>query len=263
MDMRNDKQGEGGNDDGAGMVGRHATRHAAPAHLRAAIGTALRNTALRNAELRDAGLHNTGLRHQEQAPPAAAQPARHWKTRLRQLRWAWINLGLAGASLAACALTLSLYLAQPSDRERLEQEIVASHFRSLMPDHLADVASSDQHTVKPWFAGKLDFSPPVIDLAARGFPLLGGRLDYIGQRPVAALAYGRHKHLVNLYLWPEVPGGDSAPVATTRQGFHLLSWRQGGMRYIAVSDMGGPDMNEFGRLLRRQAAQEATEPAAE
>lgn len=243
-DKREDQRGEDAAGDGAGLVGRHATRHAAPAQLRERISAALQGAGAQAID--DAA---------RAATPARPAPSRRgWTTRVAQWRWAWINLGLAGASMAACALTLSLYLGQPSAQERLEQEIVASHFRSLMPDHLADVASSDQHTVKPWFAGKLDFSPPVVDLAGSGFPLLGGRLDYIGQRPVAALAYGRHKHLLNLYLWPEA-AADSAPVAASRQGYHLLSWRHAGMRYIAVSDMGAADMAEFARLLATQSAQ--------
>lgn len=240
MTMPDDRSPHGdGHEEGAGLVRRHATRHAAPAHLRDAIGAALRGHAAPVLE-------------------EAARPegwVAHLQKRLDRLRWAWINLGLAGAGAAAFLVTLNLYLAQPSPRDRLEQEIVASHFRSLMPDHLSDVASSDRHTVKPWFAGKLDYSPPVIDLAARGFPLLGGRLDYIGQRPVAALAYGRRKHLINVYVWPEAGQNDAAPTAAARQGFHLLGWRQDGMRFIAVSDMGAAELAEFGGLLRAQAAQ--------
>jgi anti-sigma factor RsiW len=240
MTMPDDRSnGSDGDEDGAGLVKTHATRHAAPAHLRNAIGAALRG----------------------QAAPTPEQPVQpdsrvtRLHKRLDRLRWAWINLGLAGAGIAAFLVTLHLYLAQPSRQDRLEQEIVASHFRSLMPDHLADVASSDRHTVKPWFAGKLDYSPPVVDLAARGFPLLGGRLDYIGQRPVAALAYGRRKHLINVYVWPEAGQGDAPPLATARQGFHLLGWRQDGMRFMAVSDMNAAELAEFGTLLRTQAAQ--------
>ena len=239
MTMPDDRSARGdGREEGAGLVSTHATRHAAPAHLRNAIGAALRGQA---------------------APtPGEPVPPDGWVTRLHnrldRLRWAWINLGLAGAGIAAFLVTLNLYLAQPSRQDRLEQGIVASHFRSLMPDHLADVASSDRHTVKPWFAGKLDYSPPVVDLAARGFPLLGGRLDYIGQRPVAALAYGRRKHLINVYVWPEAGQGDTAPLAAARQGFHLLGWRQDGMRFMAVSDMNGAELAEFATLLRTQAA---------
>jgi anti-sigma factor RsiW len=239
MTMPDDRSnGSDGDEDSAGLVKTHASRHAAPAHLRAAIGAALRGHAA--PVLRRTARHDSRINR--------------LRSRLDRLRWAWINLGLAGAGIAAFLVTLNLYLAQPSRQDRLEQEIVASHFRSLMPDHLADVASSDRHTVKPWFAGRLDYSPPVVDLAARGFPLLGGRLDYIGQRPVAALAYGRRKHLINVYVWPEPGRRDAALSSAARQGFHLLGWRQDGMRFMAVSDMNAAELGEFGALLRAQAA---------
>lgn len=209
---------------------REATRHAAPSHLRQRIEQALREQ--RPAEARG------------RAGPVALP--RRWP-------WAWINLALAGAGAAAFAVTLSLYLGQASPAERLDQELVASHFRALMPDHLADVVSTDQHTVKPWFAGKLDFSPPVRDLAQQGYPLLGGRLDYIGQRPVAALVYGHRKHILNLYLWPAPPEQDLPALASTRQGYQLLRWRADGMEYAAVSDLAAPELAQFARQLRSPA----------
>ncbi|MGZ3240844.1 MAG: anti-sigma factor family protein, partial [Burkholderiaceae bacterium] len=145
----------------------------------------LRTTLKFNAPTYKAPSH---LRHRIQADLHANKPQRR---SFKKLPWAWINFGVATACSFAFALTLSLYLAVPSEAERINQEIVASHYRSLLANHLADVASSDQHTVKPWFSGKLDYSPPVIDLAQQGFPLVGGRLDYLNQRSVAALAY-RH-----------------------------------------------------------------------
>lgn len=179
---------------------------------------------------------------QTQATPAE-RPPRRWP-------WAWINLGLAGACAAAFAVTLSLYLAQPSAEELMSRELVASHFRALMPDHLADVASTDQHTVKPWFAGKLDYSPPVVDLAAQGYALVGGRLDYIQQRPVAALAYRHRLHIINLYVWPAAAQGETQPHAAARQGFHLLRWTDNGMQYAAVSDIKPQDLLDFSQRLR-------------
>ncbi|MCU6498256.1 anti-sigma factor [Rugamonas sp. A1-17] len=215
-----------------GRVAAEAQRHAAPEYLKHRIHAA--------------------LRAEPAGTPAPRTPPR---TSSRAWPWAWINLGLAGAMTAAFAVTLTLYLGQPSADERIEQELVASHFRSLMPDHLADVASTDQHTVKPWFAGKLDYSPPVYDLAAQGYALIGGRLDYLQQRPVAALAYRHRLHIVNLYIWPDASGHASTPQAGMRQGFHLLRWTQDGMRYSAVSDINPQDLAQFAALLRQKVAQ--------
>ncbi|HEX6534816.1 MAG TPA: anti-sigma factor [Gemmatimonadaceae bacterium] len=126
-------------------------------------------------------------------------------------------------------------------------EVLSSHVRSLMPDHLTDVASTDQHNVKPWFDGRLDYSPPVYDLAPHGFPLIGGRLDYVGNRAVAVLVYQRRKHLINLFVWPaERP--DERARETTRQGYHMLHWTRAGMTYWAVSDLNGDELREFAQL---------------
>jgi anti-sigma factor (TIGR02949 family) len=169
--------------------------------------------------------------------------------------WAWINFGVATAASAAFALTLGLYLAQPSSADRLNDEIVATHFRSLMSGRLADVASSDQHTVRPWFGGKLDFSPPVHDLGPAGFALVGGRVDYVAGRPVAALAYRHHKHLLNLYVWPAPGERGSGVRATSRQGFQLMSWTQQHMHFVAISDMSAQDLAAFAKALEAQVAQ--------
>jgi anti-sigma factor RsiW len=112
-------------------------------------------------------------------------------------------------------------LLQPGAGERLAREVVAAHVRSLMADHLTDIASSDQHTVKPWIAGKLDFSPPVEDLAAQGYALAGGRLDYLGERGVIALVYRRHGHVINLFVRPQAPGADSGARFDSIQGYHV------------------------------------------
>ena len=169
-----------------------------------------------------------------------------------QLPWPWINLALAAASTAAFAVTLALYLSVPSDAERLDQEIVASHFRSLMPDHLADVASSDQHTVKPWFSGKLNFSPPVVDLAQAGFPLVGGRLDYIKERPVAALTHRRDQHVLNLYVWRDKAQREAPRRLTVKQGHHLIRWSRSGMEYRLISDLNVPELMDFERQFMAQ-----------
>ena len=128
-------------------------------------------------------------------------------------------------------------------------EVVSSHVRSLQVNHLADVASSDQHTVKPWFSGKLNFSPPVVDLASQGFVLVGGRLDYRDGRPVAALVFRLNLHPINLYIWPST-GNEEAPRIGEQEGYHVLHWNMDGMEYWAVSDVADSDLKNFSELLR-------------
>ena len=128
-------------------------------------------------------------------------------------------------------------------------EVVDGHVRSLMGDHLFDVRSTDQHTVKPWFLGKLDFSPPVVDLASIGFPLVGGRLDYLGARPVAALVYQRQKHTINVFVFPDADGSGTIAVRSVR-GFHVRHWTRGGMSFWAVSDLNDAELTEFARALQ-------------
>jgi anti-sigma factor RsiW len=133
----------------------------------------------------------------------------------------------------------------------LTQELVANHVRSqMLASHRFDVASSDPHTVKPWFEGKLDFSPPVKDLVANGFPLIGGRLDYLHGRAVAALVYQRRKHSINLFIWPFTPGSEVATGTVTRQGYQLVQWTQSGMTFCAVSDLNARELEEFVRLIQ-------------
>ena len=161
----------------------------------------------------------------------------------------WQSFALA-ASLAAVAVgswRLAIYRAAGED---LTAQVLTSHVRSLMPGHLTDVASSNQHTVKPWFNGRVDFSPPVFDYAGRGFPLIGGRLDYIGGRPVAALVYARRQHVINVFLWPATHETDSGP-DVARQGYHILHWATPEYVYWVVSDLGLAELREFTSLVQQ------------
>jgi anti-sigma factor (TIGR02949 family) len=159
--------------------------------------------------------------------------------------WSWLTTAMSGAFAVCLALLLMLAHNRPSGEQQLVQEIVSSHVRSLMPGHITDVASTDQHTVKPWFNGKLDFSPPVRDLAAEGFPLTGGRLDYVGGRSVAALVFQRDKHIINLFVWDEKEQDSKPTPAPPRQGYNLIHWSKGGMVFWVVSDLNQKELMEF------------------
>jgi anti-sigma factor RsiW len=136
------------------------------------------------------------------------------------------------------------------DDDRLAEQVVASHVRSLQVDHLMDVESADGHIVKPWFRGKLDFSPQVIDLAPHGYPLSGGRLDYLADRQVAALVYHRRLHAINVFTWPAVNGEEIAVQRQARQGYNIRHWQRSGMTWWAISDLNDQEFDEFVRLFQ-------------
>ena len=178
---------------------------------------------------------------QREAKEKSAPPASWW-------RWSMAGASLVGLVIAVWALVVIIN--RPSSDTTIAQEVVSSHVRSLMAQHLMDVPSSDQHTVKPWFDGKLDFSPPVKDLGPQGFDLKGGRLDYIENRPVAAIVYQRRQHLINVFVWPANSNSKSTAQASVRQGYNLIRWTNSGMEWWAISDMNLAELQELVQLLQ-------------
>jgi len=166
----------------------------------------------------------------------------------RPVMWRWGGMAAAFAMVGLVSWNAALYTARGDGEERLLAEIGSAHVRSLMVEgRLNDVISTDQHTVKPWFQGKLDFAPVVTDFATAGFTLAGGRLDYLDGRPVAAVTYHHRLHNVNLFEWPAA--GESAPELVTRKGYSFVHWTHGGLQYWVVSDAAGAELLRFAQLL--------------
>jgi anti-sigma factor RsiW len=189
----------------------------------------------------------SALREEERPAPVAAAP----KVR-RRVRVPWRALAAAAVLVVASSgITFVATREHVSAESLARDEVLTSHIRSLMPAHLTDVASNDQHNVKPWFNGRLDFSPSVPRLEDAGFPLLGGRLDYVRGRPVAVVVYGRRQHVINVFTWPADAGGDATRTLTTNHGYNLLHWRTGGVEHWVVSDLNAAELKQFGMLLER------------
>jgi len=207
-----------------------ATYYKAPVDLRRWIFTATQTAA-------------TAQEPRPETPQAQQTP----QTQHTVIRWKFSPLA-AGLAMAAC-LALGFFIAiglkdNAASRGLIVDELTSAHVRSLLATHLMDVISTDQHTVKPWFDGKIDFAPPVPKLDAKGYPLLGGRLDYIGGHTVAALVYKKEKHFINLFIWP-APGGDYPPRDAKRNGYNLVNWSSSGMTFWAVSDTDPASLHDF------------------
>src|SRR5690348_3006065 len=186
------------------------------------------------------------------AAPAVAgeQPGGPTVSAGRVRFWHW-PAGVAAALLVSATLGSGLTILVSRARlasPDIASEVLASHVRSLMPDHLTDVRSSDQHNVKPWFNGRLDYSPTVPRLDEQGFPLIGGRLDYVGDRPVAVVVYGRRQHMINVYSWP-TRAPDSPVASEARNGYNMLHWRSGGTERWVISDLNAGELRGFANLL--------------
>ena len=173
----------------------------------------------------------------------------------RAFGWRWLTVGASLAFMLLIGVVVWRLVPRsigPSGDELLAQEVVSEHVHSLqMPGHLTDVLSSDQHTVKPWFDGKVDFAPPVKDFASQDFRLYGGRLEYLNNRTVAALIYQRRLHFINLFIWPAEQAGSTGEVTIQRQGYNLIHWTGSGMNYWAISDLNSVELHEFVRLVQQ------------
>jgi anti-sigma factor RsiW len=195
------------------------------------------------------GLYHEAPTHLQKRIATAVRNANKGERRSQLFSWRLISAVASAIVIVILSWSLIQLLSGRSASEMLAREVVASHVRSLMADHLADVASSDQHTVKPWFSGKLDFSPPVKDLASEGFPLVGGRLDYLNNRPVAALVYQRRQHYINCFVWPS--DANESEKQSSQQGYNLINWARSGMSHWIVSDLNASELRDFAELIRK------------
>jgi mycothiol system anti-sigma-R factor len=222
-------------------IGSASPYHKAPAGLRERIQSSLREEVAEQP-MRDIS---------QPARRAYPRPQAGAKTVLVGTPWNW--LALAAALVVAAIITFNFVpRLRPGADQLLATQLIASHVRSLMANHLTDVASSDQHTVKPWLDTKLNFAPAVFDLTNDGFPLIGGRLDYIENRPVAALVYQRRKHFINLFIWPAESVMTTADKTISHQGYQLVHWIDGDFNYWAVSDVSDGDLQLFKQAFEKQ-----------
>jgi len=233
------------------LVARHATRCAACAselEELEAMRTALR-TRLTYHRAPPGLAARIGSVLPREAPPAEVAP-RRWAP---SSAWAFAGSGLVGA-LAGVALTVAVLGGNPPGADGELRGVIDSQIRARMADHLTDMLTSDQHTVKPWLSARLPVSPPVPELKDVGFTLVGGREDYIDGRPTAVVVYRHGKHVVNLYAWAATASTDTGFRTARRQGFNVVSWRQGGIAYHAVSDAEPAALMQFAEEIKRAAA---------
>lgn len=206
-----------------------------------------------NHQVLGSALRGGSLYHQ---PPLDLRPRVNAALRRAEPRprmnWSMLAAAAALVVVGVFVDRLAPFGSQRTVSDLTTQEVLDSHLRSLMPGHPADVQSSDRHTVKPWFAGKLDFSPPVADFADRGFPLTGGRLDSVDGRTVAVLVYQRRQHVINAYLWPSPGTRDTSVSETSRQGYYILRWTRGGMAWWLASDVNSSELRTLAGLLQAQ-----------
>lgn len=216
------------------LIRRHATRHGAPDALRAGVRM------------------QVAVAEANRAPAPGAPPAGQRSRAAAWLALHWRTASVAFATGLVCALLVVPLLPQLEFAGPVDADLVADHVRALRVGPLAEVVSTDRHTVKPWFQGRLDYAPPVFDLVADGFPLVGGRIEHVRGDVVAALAYRSDRHVIDLFVWPS--DARSAPTAHVRKGFNVLHWADGSMQYWLVSDLERAQMERFGQLWRERVA---------
>lgn len=202
----------------------HAPRYTAPAALRARV------TAMLDAE-------------------ATRPPVTRWRPRTRPRPGFWRG-ALSGAAVTALAASLAFVAILPPSVETLADQVTQAHTRALMRDGAIEVASTDHHTVKPWFAGRIALSPPVADFAAQGFTLTGGRLDRVAGSPAAVVVYQHGKHEIDLFVWSD--RGSALPSAGLRHGYHSIFWKRGDLDFAAVSDTAAPELASFVKLVQAE-----------
>ncbi len=226
------------------VIGNATPYYKAPAELREQIQSSLRDAV----GAKDKG--GSGQPGQLSVP----RPQGERRPVLSHVPWNWLALAAAIMSGALITAVFLPRMRPPNADQFLATQLIASHVRSLMANHLMDVPSSDQHTVKPWLDAKLDFAAPVADLSSQGFPLIGGRLDYLNNHSVAALVYQKRKHFINLFIWPTTPEDSTAQTMVEREGYHLVHWSDGDFTYWAVSDVNPSDLQNFKQLFEQQTA---------
>jgi len=205
------------------------------------------HTAFAGANLKEAAPAHLRSRIEASLPQPGA--ARAKKTLQPSRRSFFGGFAVGTALSAALAASLVLVVLRNDREQTIAGEVVSAHIRSLQPGHLTDVETSDQHTVKPWFNGKLDVAPPVIDLTALGFTLIGGRLDYIDGEPVASIVYQRRKHIINLFVAQHLGARQARPEQETIQGYNIRHWSEAGLDFWAVSDIAPEELEEFGQKI--------------
>jgi anti-sigma factor RsiW len=204
--------------------------------MRAAMGGA----ALKEA----APLHLRSRIEQSLTPPAAkVVPLRSGFRPTRRSFFGGFALGAGLSAVAAAGVALTIV--SDNQGSEIAGDLLSAHLRSLQANHLLDVATSDQHTVKPWFNGRIDVAPPVVDLTAEGFTLLGGRLDYLEGEPVAAIVYQRRKHVINLFIARHSAVKTAGAASESMQGYNIRHWTENGLDLWAVSDLAGSELDEF------------------